>query len=120
MVLVAEDKKTQVGNCMAKLPRIPKARGRWRGQLHLHWSPPCHSHQGRWSCFSTYIYIHTYKLRLSWFSLFLKDNLFSSKQRPFVLLFPDHRYHWEAEEGRYTWGAGHLPVAQAFSQGKGS
>lgn len=37
---------------------------------------------------------HIYSsIRLSWFSLFIADNLFSIKQRPFVLPLPDLRAH---------------------------
>lgn len=65
---------------------------------------------------------------LSWFSLFMADNLFSSKQRPFVLPLPDHRDHWEAKGGGWCPGSGGLSVAQArvwqkaspWAKGKGS
>jgi hypothetical protein len=52
-------------------------------------------------------------IRLSWFSLFMADNLFSSKQRPFVLFFPDHRDHWKAEGVGWHTGSRGLSVAQA-------
>lgn len=67
-------------------------------------------------------------IALSWFSLFMADNLFSSKQRPFVLPLPDHRDHWEAKGGGWYTGSGGLSVAQArewqkaspWAKGKGS
>lgn len=58
----------------------------------------------------------------------MADNLFSSKQRPFVLPLPDHRDHWEAKGGGGCPGSGGLSVAQArewqkaspWAKGKGS
>lgn len=56
---------------------------------------------------------HTHSnIGLLWFSLFLKDNLFPNKQRPFVLPLPGHRDHWE-DKGVGALAAGGSSVAQS-------
>lgn len=72
-----------------------------------HPSHPSHCLQGKLSCFFLRRG-HTYTPTSgSWLSLLLEDNLFPSRQRPFVSPFPDHRERpLEAEGAGCTLGGG--------------
>lgn len=78
-------KRPGVGIPPKSFPSMGGGGGNLTRTLHQAAAPP---RAGLHCLGSTHIHSNT---RFSWFSLFIADNLFSSKQRPFVLPLPDQR-----------------------------